>query len=241
MSLRGIIDTQCHSCQVLFVTWCQICQFVIISDVKTINERKRHAVRAGISEVAQELFVSQGYEATTVDQISAAAGMSRRTFFRYFASKEDLLTGRFELVADDLVVALRERPANEPAWDSLRRSFDPLIDYYRDPHRRERDAVTWLLIETNPDLFASYLVKLDMMKERLVGVLVERAVMNNGHGPIDSYLIRALVGAAVECLLAAFHAVGPEYDIEVVAARLDDLMRKMRSAVAGEVSFSEAF
>lgn len=208
--------------------------------MKTLIERKRHAVKAGISEVAQELFVSQGYDATTVDQIAAAAGMSRRTFFRYFASKEDVMTGRFELVADDLVIALRDRPANEPAWDSLRRAFDPLINYYRDPHRRERDAVTWLLIETNPDLFASYLVKLDEMKERLVGALVERAVMNNGHGPIDNHLIRALVGSAIECLLAAFHAVGPEYDVEVVAARLDDLMSKMRPVHIDEVSFSEA-
>ncbi|HMQ03167.1 MAG TPA: TetR family transcriptional regulator [Pyrinomonadaceae bacterium] len=207
----------------------------------TLRDRKRHAVRAGISEVAQELFVSKGYEATTIDEIAAAAGMSRRTFFRYFASKEDVLTGRFELVADDMVVALEERRASESAWDSLRHAFDPLINYYRDPHRRERDAVTWLLIETNQDLFASYLVKLDDMKERLVGVLVERAVKNNGHEPIDNHLIRALVGAAIECLLASFHAVGPEYDVEVVAARLDDLMRKMRPGVAGEVSFTEAF
>lgn len=208
--------------------------------MKTLIERKRHAVKAGISEVAQELFVSQGYDATTVDQIAAAAGMSRRTFFRYFSTKEDVLTGRYELVADDIAEALSQRPIDEPIWDSLRNSFDALLNYYRDPHRRERDAITWLLIETTPTLFASYLVELEEMKDRLAGVLVERAVRNNGHVVVDDQLLRAMVGSAIECLLGAFHAVGPEYDVEVVAGRLDKLMTALRPAVAEGVHFSEA-
>lgn len=187
----------------------------------------------GISEVAQELFMSQGFEATTVDQIAAAAGMSRRTFFRYFESKEDVLTGRYELVADDLAETLSQSPVDEPMWDSLRRCFDSLLDYYRDPHRRERDAITWLLIETSPALFASYLVRLEKMKEQLLGVLVERTTRNNGNIPIDDKLLRAMVGSAVECLLAAFHAVGPEYDVDVVAERLDGLMNALRPNAAG--------
>lgn len=209
--------------------------------MQTLIERKRHAVRAAISEAAQELFVSQGFDVTTVDQIAAAAGMSRRTFFRYFSSKEDVLTGRFELVADDMVEALSQRPIDESIWDSLRNSFDTLLDYYRDPHRRERDAITWLLIETTPSLFASYLVELEVMKDALVGVLIERAIRSNGDVPTDNHLLRAMVGSAIECLLAAFHAVGPEYDVEVVARRLDGLMNAMRPAIVGEVSFSEAF
>jgi len=208
--------------------------------MKTLSERKRHAVRAGISEVAQELFVTQGFEATSVDQIATATGMSRRTFFRYFASKEDVLTGRFELIDEDIGDALRQRPNDEPVWDSLRHSFDVLLDYYRDPHRRERDAITWHLIETSPTLFASYLVKLDKMKDDLVGVLNDRATRNNGHVAFDTYLLRVMVGSAIECLLAAFHAVGPEYDVEVVGRRLGELMETMRPAVAGEVSISES-
>src|SRR5437868_9439910 len=59
--------------------------------VPTLHDRKIDVVRSAIWDAAVDLFVSRGFEQTTVDDIAQAAGVSRRTFFRYFASKSDLM------------------------------------------------------------------------------------------------------------------------------------------------------
>jgi AcrR family transcriptional regulator len=56
-----------------------------------LGRRKQERLRHRIREVGLELFLQNGFEATTVDEIAAAADVSRRTFFRYFTSKEDIL------------------------------------------------------------------------------------------------------------------------------------------------------
>lgn len=64
-----------------------------------LRQRKRRETLQRISEVGLELFVAKGYEATTLDEIAAAAGISRRTFFYYFDSKEDILQAYVESYA----------------------------------------------------------------------------------------------------------------------------------------------
>jgi AcrR family transcriptional regulator len=57
----------------------------------TLQERKHALVRTAIWEAATDLFAEQGYDETTIDDIAQKAGVSRRSFFRYFASKSDLM------------------------------------------------------------------------------------------------------------------------------------------------------
>ena len=66
--------------------------------------RKQQLVRNAISDAAVELFAAKGFDETTVEEVANAAGVSRRSFFRYFASKDDLLGNR--LIDDSL--AMRE-------------------------------------------------------------------------------------------------------------------------------------
>ncbi|MHB9756794.1 mycofactocin system transcriptional regulator [Streptomyces sp. BYX5S] len=58
--------------------------------------RPRATTRPELERIGFELFARQGFDATTVDDIAGAAGIARRTFFRYFASKNDLVWGDFE-------------------------------------------------------------------------------------------------------------------------------------------------
>jgi len=69
-----------------------------------------------------ELFDRDGYDATTVDDIAAALGIGRRTVFRYFASKADIVWGEFDAELERLDRHLRDAPDGEPLFDCLRRA-----------------------------------------------------------------------------------------------------------------------
>src|SRR4029077_8820150 len=103
-----------------FVTECQIAgNLTFMTAELTLRDHARGAVREEVMRQAWLLFSAQGFEATTVDQIAAAAGMSRRTFFRYFAGKDELVLTRLVESGQSVVDALRLRPADEPVWVSL--------------------------------------------------------------------------------------------------------------------------
>jgi AcrR family transcriptional regulator len=85
-----------------------------------LRELKRRRTREAIQAEALRLFAEQGYEATTCEQIAAAAEVSPATFFRYFPTKEDVvLTDDYDAL---LVEGLRSRPADERPLEALRRA-----------------------------------------------------------------------------------------------------------------------
>ena len=75
--------------------------------------RKRQQTRERLTRVAMALFLDRGFEATTLDDIAAAADISRRSFFHYFASKEDVVFAWHEESTAALIAAVAARPANE--------------------------------------------------------------------------------------------------------------------------------
>lgn len=79
--------------------------------------------RAELEQVALALFAEAGFEATTVDGIAAAAGIGRRTFFRYYDSKNDVVWGDFETDLAALRVELAATPAGVGLLEALRRAI----------------------------------------------------------------------------------------------------------------------
>lgn len=77
-----------------------------------LRERKRRETLQRIADTALKLFLKHGYEATTLDAIAAAAGISRRTFFHYFKSKEDLLLAWQDGVPDEVRAAILAAPGS---------------------------------------------------------------------------------------------------------------------------------
>ena len=83
-----------------------------------LRARKKEQLRTTIQREALRLFTDRGYEATTVEEIAEAAGVSPATIYRYFTSKEDLvLTDEYDPIA---IQSLIERPADEPIIESVR-------------------------------------------------------------------------------------------------------------------------
>lgn len=79
-----------------------------------LRERKRRETRQRISDAGLRLFGRQGFDATTVDAIAAEAGISRRTFFHYFNSKDDILLSLQTGLGERLVSELERQPEQGP-------------------------------------------------------------------------------------------------------------------------------
>ncbi|AMM19058.1 hypothetical protein AX769_01515 [Frondihabitans sp. PAMC 28766] len=182
----------------------------------------RTAIQSELADAAQELFLEQGYDAVTVGQIATKVGMSRRSFFRYFGSKDDLIIGKYGLWVDDMVDSLRSRPVGEAPWASLRATFDTILDYYADSDRRDRVAALQNIIDASPGLHAQSLAVLENLQGRLRELLLERAAETTAAN-LDESRARAIVGAAWACLQAALpQAYSPDPD--AFRQRLDQLM-----------------
>jgi AcrR family transcriptional regulator len=85
-----------------------------------VRECKKERTRDDLAAAAVSLFISRGYEQTTVEDIAVAVGVSPRTFFRYFPTKEDAVVGLLKSGAVDLQDELAARPVDEPLPDALR-------------------------------------------------------------------------------------------------------------------------
>ncbi|MGK6310267.1 TetR/AcrR family transcriptional regulator [Variovorax sp. DT-64] len=110
----------------------------------------KRAVSKQISEAGRELFESLGFEAATVDDIASLAGISPRTFYRYFSSKEELALSWLDDLGPVVRLRLLERPASEPMMEALRRCLDPFTSLTGDQKKAFR--LIGRLSEESPSL-----------------------------------------------------------------------------------------
>lgn len=115
----------------------------------SLRERKKQRTREAIRREAYRLFREQGYDATTVDQIAAAAEISPSTFFRYFPTKEEVvLTDEYDPI---IMEALRRTPADLSLVAAVR---EALLGTFRVVYLRDREEMTtrMRLVATQPEL-----------------------------------------------------------------------------------------
>ena len=89
--------------------------------------RRRRQVEEQIEDTALRLFADRGYDTVTVAEIADAAGISQRTFFRYFRAKQDVLWARAARAIDVLPGHLLDRPDDEPLLIALRAASDAMM------------------------------------------------------------------------------------------------------------------
>ena len=184
--------------------------------------RRRVTSRAELEQTAFTLFAANGFDATTVDEIAAAAGIGRRTFFRYFPSKNDIPWGAFEDELERMRARLRDCPPGMQLMDAVRLA---LIDFNRVTpaqiplHRRRME-----LILRVPTLFAHSTLRFTAWREVIAEFVAERT----GRRPGD-LAPQAIAHAVLGVSVAAYeHWLDePESDL---GALLDDAMRQLGSA-----------
>ncbi|MEU7043510.1 TetR family transcriptional regulator [Streptomyces varsoviensis] len=91
---------------------------------------QRLAMRRKLAAAAMELFATKGYEATTVDEIAAAAGVARRTFFRHFRSKEEAIFPDHDDTLVRAAAVLDAAPAHENPLDTVCRGIKEVMRMY---------------------------------------------------------------------------------------------------------------
>lgn len=166
----------------------------------TAWDRQREAVRDEITQTAIDLFLRQGFEATTIDQILELVGVSRRSFFRYFGTKEDVVLGNLVSRGASIAEALSHRPAEEEPWDAIRAAFHEAQEMSAFG-RRETLALGRMLFDT-PSLLARHLEKRLRWQELFVPLIAAR-LPAEGDRDLQAH---AIVTSALSCLDAASRA-----------------------------------
>lgn len=162
----------------------------------SLRERSRQMVTREILQTALGLFVKQGYDETPIAQIALEAGVSQRTLFRYFGTKEDLLGTNEHQFAKVLISAVSEQPAEAGAWVALRAGVAAVQALHTN---RENSLERFRLLNSTPSLRAGWLEKRLRSQTELLPLVKER--MGTGAGA--DARARAVIGTVFACLEAA--------------------------------------
>lgn len=124
---------------------------------------------------ALELFGEVGYEQTTVAAIAERAGLTSRTFFRYFTDKREVLFNGSERLQQEMVDALAQAPLEASAVDAVAAALTKAGDFF-DDDRRPFSRIRSAVIAANADLRERELIKLATLSAALAQALRERGV-----------------------------------------------------------------
>jgi AcrR family transcriptional regulator len=185
-----------------------------IAPAAGLRERKREQTRQRLTEVALKLFLANGYEATTLDDIAAAAEISRRSFFHYFASKEDVVVAWQDRSADALTAAIAERPAEE---SMITAAENAILTMTRHLNSEDAIAIARLKRET-PALQAREQVKYEKMERAMAKALAARA--SDKTGQTQARLVAMITTGAIRIASENWLAQGAREKPDVLVRRM---------------------
>jgi AcrR family transcriptional regulator len=167
-----------------------------------LRERKKAETRAALGAAAVRLFLEHGPAAVTVSDICEAAGVSARTFFNYFDTKEEALLPWDKHFAEEVITELAARPAAEPPLTAVRRAMEQtLLRFTASTGWQDYDRV----LTAYPELHAIIAPGMIRNETRFADALAKRTGQTAG-----SLYPQLLAGAAVSAFRAAFSVWAPE-------------------------------
>nr|WP_203610970.1 TetR family transcriptional regulator [Streptomyces cyaneofuscatus] len=201
-----------------------------------MRERKKQRTRDALLRAALELFTTQGYERTTVDEIVEAVDVSQRTFFRYFASKEDITFAVQEMVESRFIAELRDRPAGEApfeamrravlcAWNSIGEAIEEVITV--DLHMR-----TYQMIESTPSLLAAHMRRGIALENQIAQLIAEREGLDVTRDPRPRVAVAAFSG--VMRVTGQLWGQGHDSSVEALRDLTEEYLDQLVPALAGD-------
>lgn len=181
------------------------------------RELQRDAVRQAIAEVATTLFLSAGYERTTMDDIAKEVGISVRSAFRYVETKEETILGPLAEIGDAIADRVRTAGKEEPAWDALVHAVGGFADELA--AEGEAGRARSRLLATTPQLRGGLADK----RRHWAGAIAPAVDERVG----DAVVSRAMVAA----VLAALDVVVEEWAFSAEPVGLPELFRRVIGAL----------
>jgi TetR/AcrR family transcriptional regulator, regulator of mycofactocin system len=183
--------------------------------------------RRQLELIALRLFTEQGFEETTIDQITAEAGVSRRAFFRYFESKADVLWGEFDTEVATIRATLDGVPGGLPVMEAVRQAVLAANHYQAADVPELRTRMT--LIGSVPGLIASAAVHYDAWERAVSDFVARRA----GQPPGSLYPLAAGRATLAACR-AAYDRWVERADAELTVY-LDAALRALAAGFTDDV------
>ncbi|MFE1176349.1 TetR/AcrR family transcriptional regulator [Streptomyces sp. NPDC058773] len=201
-----------------------------------LRERKKQRTRDALIRAALELFTEHGYETTTIDEIAEAVNVSQRTYFRYFANKEDVTFAVQEMVEARLLDELAARPTSEApltalrtavivAWDDIGSAIESVIPV-------ELYMRSFRMIESTPALVAAHLRRSSELEERIAQLIARREGLDVDTDPRPRVLVAAFGGVmrvagqvwgeGQDCTVASIRELTRSYMNHIGPAMEDD-------------------
>ena len=186
-----------------------------------LRERRKRLTAAELEAAALRLFGARGFDAVTVDDIAAEADVSRRTFFRYFASKEDVLLADHHVQLARLREAMAARPSGEAILTALRNALLSITGDFED--RRERVILRGRIMRETPSLQARSLVHQKSWEDAMQQMVADRL----GVDPVLDLRPGVVAATALAAMRVAFNNwlnAGATGDLIALTAEALDLL-----------------
>ncbi|MGW0583637.1 TetR/AcrR family transcriptional regulator [Streptomyces sp. NPDC002920] len=200
-----------------------------------LTDERKAEIRLEIAHAAVDLFVTQGVAATTGEQIGQAAGVSARTLWRYFPSKEACVRPLLTAGIDMIAAALREWQHGRPLAEVLGSHFEAEQRLIMGPDPTTVGALI-RLTRTEPDLRAVWLQTHDAAEPAFARALADRAGLpaDDLRSAIQAAMFNAALRAAVEQHAWRTPATDPDADADTAtdpATVRADLAEALRTAL----------
>ena len=187
-----------------------------------LRERKKARTRAAIQAHALRLFREQGYQATTIEQIIAAADVSESTLFRYFPSKEDLV---LQDDYDPLIIdALRAQPPEVATIPAIRAALAAVFSGMSEAQRAEQNERVALVLSV-PAVRARMLDQFLQAVRDLGEAIAERAQRRP-----DDFAVRTVAGAVIGAFMAGLDTVADNPDADL-GALIDEALANLETGL----------
>jgi TetR/AcrR family transcriptional regulator, regulator of mycofactocin system len=184
--------------------------------------RPPSTTRHQLQDIAMEMFSAQGYDEVTIDALAAAAGISRRTFFRYFSSKADALMADFDADVERLRSVLAHSDPGLALMDAIRRAVVEVNDYHADDLAQLRQRL--LLQHSNPALLANGILHYEEWQAEVAEFAAGRLGQQSGD-LLPQVIARSVFGAAYAGFMSWLADERGD-----LSPRLDDALRAMAEA-----------
>ena len=171
---------------------------------------------------AIELFDEQGYEATTVAEIAERAGLTKRTFFRYFSDKREVLFSGSHELQRLWLEGVAAAPADATPLAIVTTGLDPVAEMFIERHGFAR--IRARIIEANPELQERELIKLQNLAEAIKTALAQRGVSAN------AAILAAQAGVTI--FHVAFAHWVEQDDPTAFRRLMDESLEELRSVTA---------